>query len=245
MLSAALLMITQPRLVLDQDFSTMKTIDESVWSFYTGPVYNNERQTYTPKSAGNVFLEGGALVIEARKEGGKITSGKLESKQAWKYGRFEVVCKVPSGKGTWPAVWMLNEKIRAKVGNVPWPRCGEIDIMENVGYDGNKYHFTLHSEKYNHMKGTQRGFSKVVDEATPGWHKYVMDWQPNHIKISMDQEVILDVTNKETSVEAWPFEEPFFMILNLAMGGDWGAAQGFDESIMPCRFLIKSVKIYQ
>ncbi|MES1147381.1 MAG: glycoside hydrolase family 16 protein, partial [bacterium] len=172
LLFIAMALLTEPtphrKLVFEQDFSRLTDVDESVWSFYQGPVYNNEQQTYTGKEAKNVWIENGALVIEGRKDNGVITSGKLESKQAWKYGKFEFVAKVPGGRGTWPAIWMLNEKIRSGKERLGWPLCGEIDIMENVGFDPHKFHFTVHSGKYNHTKNTQRGSSKVIAEDGEG-----------------------------------------------------------------------------
>ena len=249
LLLIAMALVTHlPRnLVFEQDFSKLTDVDEAVWHFNDGPVYNNELEKYTKKPAKNVWVEGGTLVIEARKKNDVVTSGRLESKQSWKYGRFEIEAKVPGGRGTWPAIWMLNDKIRSdKPGErLGWPKCGEIDIMENVGYDPHKYHFTVHSEKYNHMKNTQRGSSKVVEEASPGFHTYVFDWQPGSIELKMDGATVYSLKKTEDSFDAWPFDDSYYLILNLAVGGDWGGSKGVDPAIFPSRLLIKSVRIYQ
>ncbi|MBS1709396.1 MAG: glycoside hydrolase family 16 protein [Armatimonadetes bacterium] len=245
---ASSLIASDLKLVFEQDFSKLKDIDEKVWKFNDGPVYNNEKQKYTKKKAKNVWIEGGRLIIEARKEpNGTITSGRLESIGSWKYGTYEIVAKTPAGRGTWPAAWMLNDRVRSDAhgSRLGWPKCGEIDIMEYVGYDPGVYHFTLHSDKYNHTKGTQIGKQNKVAETQPGWHTYKMDWSAKAITIYMDGKQVFHRDKTETSLEAWPFDDPYFFILNLAIGGDWGGAKGIDDAIFPARFEIKSVRVWQ
>lgn len=253
MLLPALVMATishpaLPRLVFEQDFSKLKDIDEAIWTFDDGPSYNNEQQRYTKKAAKNAWIENGRLIIEARKgPDGKITSGRLTSKECWKYGTFEVVCKVPAGRGTWPAAWMLNDRLRStKHGSrLGWPKCGEIDIMEFVGYEPGVYHFTVHTDKYNHTKGTQIGKKHQVKETAPGFHTYRMEWSAKRIRILMDGTEVFDHAKTESTLEAWPFDDPYYFILNLAIGGDWGGSKGVDPKIFPARFEIKSVRVWQ
>jgi beta-glucanase (GH16 family) len=239
--------LKQRTLILDQDFSKLNDVDESVWIFNDGPVHNNELQTYTTKKDGNIFFQDDALVIEARKEGGVITSGRLMSVNAWQYGVVEVVAKVPKGKGTWPAIWMLPESIRESdlSKRLTWPRCGEIDIVEHVGFDPLNYHFTIHSEKYNHMKETQLGAVVPVEEEEHQFHTFMLDWRPESIEMRMDGQRTYFIEKTEDTQEAWPFDCPYFVVLNLAIGGDWGGKFGVDEDIFPTRFMIKSVRFYQ
>lgn len=234
-------------LVFDQDFTKLKDIDEKVWLFNDGPVYNNEKQKYTKKPAKNAWIENGRLIIEARKENGVITSGRLESHGSWKYGYIEIIAKVPRGRGTWPAAWMLATTIKESdpAKAKPWPDCGEIDIMENVGFDPESFHFNLHSKKYNHMKNNSKKNMVVVKESTPQFHTYGLEWSENRIRMTMDKKEVFLAVNTEKDHDAWPFNEPYFMILNLAIGGDWGGQKGVDDAIFPARYEIKSVKIYQ
>lgn len=235
------------QLVLDKDFSVLTDVDESVWRFDDGPVHNNEAQKYTLKPAKNAWIEDGCLVLEARKKDGVITSARLQSVAAWKHGKVEVVAKVPTGKGTWPAIWMLGDSLRqnSPLNFVPWPKCGEIDIMENVGFDPFKFYFTLHSEKFNHMKGTQMTEVVTIPDETPAFHTYTLDWRPGKIEMAMDGKVVFSREKGAEGEDGWPFEAPHYLILNLAIGGFWGGAKGIDESIFPSRFLIKSVKVWQ
>ena len=221
------------KLVFNQDFSRIRRIDPKIWQFDDGPVYNNEKETYTNQAHRNAWIENGALVIEARQEGTKITSARMVSHQTWKYGYIEATAEVPVGKGTWPA--FCN-------GHLGWPKCGEIDIMEQVGSDPNPIHFSLHTDKYNWMKKEQR--TKVVRLAdSTGFHTYGLNWTPQFIDFYLDGKSVYHVENTENTIEAWPFNDPFYIILNLAIGGNMGGP--IDEHIFPCRYRIKSVRVYQ
>lgn len=239
---------TAPKLVFEQDFSKLKDIDTAVWTFDDGPAYNNEKQRYTAKAARNAWIEDGRLIIEARKgPDGTITSARLTSKECWKYGTFEVVCKVPRGRGTWPAAWLLNDRLRStKHGSrLGWPLCGEIDLMENVGYEPQEFVFSLHSEKYNHTKGNSRTNRVKINETVPTFHTYRMHWDSKGIVIQMDGKEVFAAKKTESTLEAWPFDDPYYWILNLAIGGDWGGAKGIDPGIFPARYEIKSVRVWQ
>jgi len=238
---------TGKTIVFEQDFSKIQDVDEKVWKFNDGPVYNDEKQRYTKKPARNVWIEDGALTIEARKVGSDITSGRLESHQSWKYGYFEIVAKVPTGKGTWPAIWMLSDRLRATdpAKRLGWPKCGEIDIMEHVGFDPDRFHFNVHSDKYNHTKGNPRGANVAVTAGPSKFRTFALDWQPKVMRFLMDGKECFKVEKTEETLEAWPFDDPYYFILNLAIGGTWGGQQGIDDAIFPSQFKIKSVRVYQ
>ncbi len=244
----AVVSLGQHKLVFDQDFSKIKSIDEAVWKFDDGPVYNDEKQKYTDKAAKNAWIQDGKLIIEARKDAsGKITSARLTSRESWKFGTFEIVAKMPVGKGTWPAIWFLNDRLRSTDhgSQLNWPECGEIDLMEFVGYDPSGFHFSLHSGDYNWMRKEQRTKSLELKDAVPSFHTFRMDWKKDSVTMSMDGKTAYSVTDTEHTFGSWPFNDHFYMILNLAIGGTWGGKQGIDDSIFPARFEIKSVKVWQ
>lgn len=237
----------QSRLIIDQDFSKLDSINPSIWNFESGLPANHELETYTGEGAGNAYIENGNLVLEAKKDAnGKITSGRLTSKLAFKYGKVEVVAKVPPGRGTWPAIWMLGNSLRETgAAHVDWPACGEIDIMENVGFDPDNFHTTLHTAKYNWMKHNQPTVVKNIPDGPAKFHKYTLDWTASGMTFDIDGEQLVHWDKLPGGTDAWPFDSPCYLILNLAIGGDWGGAKGVDDSILPCKFLIKSVKVWQ
>jgi beta-glucanase (GH16 family) len=207
---------------------------------------NNEDEFYT-NDLNNARAENGNLIIEARKEarGGKeFTSARLVSKNKgdWKYGRIEIRAKLPRGRGTWPAIWMLSTDW--KYGG--WPTSGEIDIMEHVGYDPGVIHGTLHSEKYNHVKRTQQEGMLTVPDCQDAFHVYAVDWTENQIDFYIDEKMYHSVKrNTADDFKGWPFDQRFHLILNIAVGGNWGAAKGIDQSIWPQQMLVDYVRIYQ
>jgi len=223
LIASALLLQGSPtagrHLVFNCDFAKQKQAALKDWKFDDGPVYNGEQEKYASGPGKNAFFTNEGLVIQALQEGKKITSTRLQSVKAWKYGYFEADAKVPPGKGTWPAFWMLNDRLRnpgtqEKVG---WPKCGEIDIMENVGYDIKNFHFSLHSEDYNWMKKKQR--TKVAAAENPtAFHKFGLDWRADSITFYLDGKSVYKVVKDEDTFNAWPFRDPFYMILNLAIG---------------------------
>jgi beta-glucanase (GH16 family) len=232
------------KLVYEENFAREKQIDPKMWHFDDGPSYNAEIEKYTSAGGGNAYLTRDGLVIEARKNDGKVTSARLTSNQSWKYGYFEFVAKVPTGRGTWPALWMLGDSLRHP--NSPgWPACGEIDIMENVGYDPDNFHYSLHCKKYNFMVGNERTKVVPAPDAPASFHTFGLDWRDGSITFYQDHKAVYHVDRTENTVDAWPWDAPFYMILNLAIGGNWGGAKGVDDAIFPSKFIVKSVKIYQ
>jgi beta-glucanase (GH16 family) len=221
--------------------------DASKWGYDIGGGGwgNNELQYYS-NLADNAKVEGGSLVIKAKKEsmsGMNYTSARLVSKNKgdFLYGRIEVRAKLPTGKGTWPAIWMLP----TDWAYGSWPRSGEIDIMEHVGYDPNKVHFTVHTEAYNHSIGTQKGTSLLVPGATTDFHKYRVDWTPYAVRGYFDDQIVYTFVNEGKSSAYWPFDKRFHLLLNIAIGGNWGGAQGVDDTIFPQSMLIDYVRVYK
>jgi licheninase len=190
-------------------------------------------------------VENGTLIIEARKEsyqGNAYTSARLNSRESWTYGRVEVRAKVPAGRGTWPAIWMLADK--NTYGDQYWPDNGEIDIMEHVGYDEGVIHGTIHTKAFNHIEGTDKGGSRTVSTATSAFHVYAMEWTPNEIRVFVDGENYFTFANQEPyGWEEWPFDQPFHLLLNVAVGGTWGGAEGIDDSAFPEQLVIDYVRV--
>lgn len=206
---------------------------------------NNELQYYTNATA-NANVDGNKLVITAIKEninGMNYSSARLVSKNKgdFLYGRIDVRAKLPSGRGTWPAIWMLPTDW-AYGG---WPKSGEIDIMEHVGYDLNKVHFTVHTEAYNHGIGTQKGASQVISTATTAFHNYRVDWTPYAVRGYFDDQLVFTFVNEGKGSAAWPFDKRFHLLMNIAVGGNWGGAQGVDETVFPKSMEIDYVRVYK
>jgi beta-glucanase (GH16 family) len=234
------------KLVWSDEFDEPGLPDPAKWSYETGMLRNHEKQFYT-RDRENARVEDGHLVIEARKEKrekGDYTSASLNTHGHgdWTYGRVEVKAKLPAARGTWPAIWMLP----GDIGKVGWPKCGEIDIMEHVGYDPAVIHGTLHSEAYNHVKHTQRSSKVRVPAFATDFHTYSMEWSGEKILMEIDGKVFATFDKKPgDGVAQWPFDKPFYLILNLAVGGDWGGVKGIDDAAFPQRMEVDFVRIYQ
>lgn len=207
---------------------------------------NNELQYYTNARSENARVENGNLIIEARKEqyeGMEYTSARLVTRQKgdWLYGRVEAYAKLPSGRGTWPAIWMLPTNW--VYGN--WPKSGEIDIMEYVGYDPGVVHGSIHTEAYNHVLGTQKTATYSVPDAETAFHLYALEWTPEKIDIYVDNNKYFTFANEHKDYKTWPFDQVFHLILNIAVGGNWGGVQGVDPNIWPQKMYVDYVRVYQ
>ncbi|MCX2739991.1 glycoside hydrolase family 16 protein [Pontibacter anaerobius] len=221
--------------------------DNSKWGYDIGGNGwgNNELQYYTDKNS-NASVADGILTITARKEqmeGRSYTSARLVTKNKgdFKYGRFEIKAKLPTGRGTWPAIWMLP----TDWAYGEWPKSGEIDIMEHVGYDQNTVHITVHTEAYNHGKGTQRGNSKVIETASTAFHLYRVDWTPYSIRGFIDDQKVFEFVNDGKGYSTWPFDKRFHLLLNIAVGGNWGGSKGVDPDVYPQTMEVDYVRVYK
>jgi len=248
-------MSTDPeyKLVWSDEFDYNGFPNETKWSYIVGDGCprlcgwgNNELQYYTDRKIKNARVSQGKLVIEAHKEsvGSRAyTSARLVSKSKgdWTYGKIEIKAKNPSGKGTWPAIWMLPTE--NEYGG--WPRSGEIDIMEHVGYEPDKIHGTVHTLSYNHMHGTQKGGEKRILDSESAFHTYSIIWTEDKIDFLIDDEVYFSFENDNSDSDAWPFDQKFHLVMNIAVGGNWGGKMGIDENIWPQKMEVDYVRVYQ
>ncbi len=253
-ISAALLCVSALgadwKLVWSDEFDGNGLPDPAKWTYEEGFVRNREKQFYTRSRTENVRRENGVLVIEARKEaftqGSKnadYTSGSIttEGKASLSQGKVEVRAKLPTGRGTWPAIWMLGNSHRT----VGWPRCGEIDIMENVGFDPDTIHANIHTKSYNHSAKTGKGAKITIPEPWKAFHLYAVEWDGEKMDFFVDGKKYFTFANEHTGNDAWPYDQPMYLILNIAIGGEWGGQKGIDETIFPQRMEVDYVRIYQ
>ncbi|MEO5999131.1 MAG: glycoside hydrolase family 16 protein [Chitinophagaceae bacterium] len=236
------------KLVWADEFNYSGLPDSNKWGYETGNSGwgNNELQFYTGRRMNNGHVGKGLLTINAVKEsfqGAAYTSARLISKDKgnWKYGRIEVRAKVPGGRGVWPAIWMMATD-QAYGG---WPKSGEIDIMENVGYNPDSVFATVHTESYNHIIGTQKTKGLLITNLSIAFHVYAVEWSENKIEIFIDKIKYFHFDNEGTGYKAWPFDKQFHLLLNIAVGGGWGGKMGVDDSIFPQEMQVDYVRVYQ
>ena len=255
------------QLVWSDEFDYSGQPDSSKWNYAYGFIANQEEQYYTDATK-NVRVEKGMLVIEAHKEkikneqyqdkdlmkkqwmkytteldSAKYTSTRLttQDRASWTYGRIDVRAKLPKGRGIWPAIWMLGDNIT----EAKWPLCGEIDIMEHVGYEPDSIYGTIHTKTYNHMKGTEKEKSIFVENVSDDFHVFSLEWSPEKMDFMVDDKVYNHIENENLSIEEWPFDQNFYLILNVAVGGSWGGRKGIDDSIFPQRMEVDYVRVFQ
>lgn len=243
------------KLIWSDEFNG-KSLDMSKWSFDTSRNklgwFNKELQYYAANRPENLRLANGKLIIELRKDGQAISkfadwgkqqysSAKIvtKGKAAFDTGFVEVSARLPCARGTWPAIWMLPEE------DSPWPEGGEIDILEQVGSQPNVAHATLHTKLFNHVMHTGRGAEAPVPTACSAFHRYQLAWTSSAITMGVDDHAYMRVRNDQPGGHgAWPFDTPFYLILNLAMGGDWAAAKGIDDAALPQRMEVDYVRVW-
>jgi beta-glucanase (GH16 family)/glycerophosphoryl diester phosphodiesterase len=236
------------KLVWSDEFNYNGLPDSSKWNFETGGKGwgNNEKQFYTDGDTMNAIVKNGVLSIVARKEkhdNNDFTSARLTTKGKgdWKYGLIEINAKLPAGRGLWPAGWMLG----SDVDKIGWPDCGEIDIMEHVGFKKDTVFGTIHTKAYNHIKGTQKGKNIFIENPYTQFHTYAIDWTPEKIDFLLDGDVYFQFLNEHKTSAEWPFDKPFFLILNMAVGGNLGGQKGIDDSVFPATYQIDYVRVFQ
>ena len=219
-------------------------LDLTSWNFELGDGCpnlcgwgNNERQVYTKE---NHRLEDGKLIITAKKEGDLYTSTRIttQGKHEFQYGRMEARAKVAVGQGIWPAFWMLGSDIK----EVGWPACGEIDILEYVGREEDMVYTTLHVPAGH----GDSAFSKKTkfEDIEEGYHLYAAEWSPEQIEFFVDDQSVFVYNPEDKTKAVWPFDQPFYFIINLAIGGNFGGPD-VDDSIFPQEYAIDYVRVYQ
>ncbi len=234
-------------LVWSDEFDRAGLPDPSKWNYDTGGHGwgNNELQYYTQSRKENARVENGLLIIEARREkweNREYTSSRLvtKGKGDWQYAKIEVRAKLPKGLGTWPAIWMLGSKTPLK-----WPDDGEIDIMEHVGYDPGQVHGSVHCKKYYHVIGTQKTGKTTVPDFADKFHVYEVEYTKDSVIVGIDGKPYFRFANEHSGYDAWPFDNKMHLLLNIAVGGNWGGAKGVDEKIWPVKMEVDYVRVYQ
>ena len=227
------------------------SLDTSFWNVNMGNgcpelcgFGNHELQYYT-NQASNLKVINGKLIISAFYDtvSSIFKSAKITTKNKvdFQKGYLEVVAKLPNARGTWPAIWMLPTLDRA----LNWPLDGEIDIMENVGYDSCKILGTIHTKAYNHTINTQKSDSILIKTAHQNFHTYAINWTDSILEWYVDFELYNSIKRLSSDrAEQWPFDKPFHLIFNQAVGGDWGGRFGVDTSFYPQDFIIESIRLF-
>ena len=245
------------RAVWADEFDTDGLPDAAKWSYDTDRNqlgwYNHELQYYARARPDNSRVAGGSLLITARKEdlstAGLSDWGKQQyssarlitrDKAQWAYGFIEIRAKLPCGRGSWPALWMVSAPPQQA-----WPDDGEIDIMEYVGFDPGVVHGTVHTLAYNHtLRNASSAIAKVPDACT-AFHEYQLTWTANQLKLGVDGRNYYQYSNDGSGNAEWPFDSPQYLILNIAVGGDWGGQRGVDDTIFPIQMVVDYVRVYQ
>jgi beta-glucanase (GH16 family) len=223
--------------------------DPSIWGYDLGGGGwgNNEKQTYT-KAADNASVKDGLLNITAKlnTDFPFYTSARMvtKDKKDFLYGRIEIKAKLPRGKGTWPAIWSLATK--TTYGDAYWPDNGELDIMEHVGFDQDRIHNNIHTKAFNHSIGTNKGNSRTVEQVSDKFHIYAMEWLPTGIVFLIDGEKNFEFKKENYyGWKEWPFDKPQHLLLNIAVGGNWGGQQGIDDTVFPQKMEVDYVRYYE
>jgi len=249
-------------LVWSDEFNYTGKPDSTKWGYEMGLIRNVERQYYVD-SLKNARVEKGLLVLETHKERirneGFVAKDAKDWKQNWEYadytapslmtkgiaewtyGRIEIRAQLSEGVGLWPAFWMLGTNF----DEVGWPKCGEIDIMEHVGFEPDSIFGTIHTEAYNHMKGTQKGKKIFIEKPYESFHVFALEWTPEKMDFILDDTVYNHIENEHKSEMEWPFDQDFYLKINIAVGGMLGAQKGIDDDIFPSQMLIDYVRVFQ
>ena len=207
---------------------------------------NEESQFYTEARIENASVEEGVLKVIARKEkylDKEYTSVRLISRDDWQYGKFEIRAKVAPGRGTWSAIWMMPAGWTFNDGG--WPEVGEMDIMEHVGHDAGVIHASAHSKDYQWQTGTQQTSTMMVADATEAFHVYTWEWTYESVKAWVDDTLYFTYENEGLGSSKWPYDKPFYLILNVAVGGAWGRVKGIDDQMFPQVMEVDYVRVYQ
>lgn len=241
------------KLVWSDEFNGSGLPDTSKWTYDIGNWGwgNNELEYYTVNRLENARQEDGNLIIEARKDDGVYpwSSARLTTrgKESFLYGKIEFRAKVPADRGTWSAGWLLGDEYKDEFS---WPYCGEIDVLENVGFEldpktGNgKTHASIHCGAYYFKLGNQPTSIVDVNSMTNEYHIYSIEWLSGGMTILIDGKKYFDYHDTSNNL-TWPFNKPQNLILNLAMGGGWGGAKGMDPEMKSAKFILDYVRVYE
>lgn len=227
-------------LVWNDEFNGNKLGSDWTWEVQPAGWVNNELQNYVEDDK-VACVSDGTLKINLINDGGTIKSARLYARQktGWKYGYIQARIRLPKGKGTWPAFWMMPVNFSS------WPADGEIDIMEEVGHNPNVVVSTIHCNKYNNGGTPTESASRNVSTAQTDFHDYAVEWTADYMTFYVDGEKLLTYSNDGSGKDAWPFDTAFYPILNLAWGGSWGGQQGIDESCLPATMEVDYVRVFQ
>lgn len=227
------------------DFRSMDKLDREIFHLRVGDTwFNNEEQHYTDSSDTH-FLNDQGLVIQAVEKDGVIESARIDTQDSLtvQYGRIEFVASLPGGVGTWPALWLLPNKDTYGT----WPRSGEIDIVEHIGRRPGVLYYSLHTENYNWQKQDNYSFEVEQSKIINQFHMYAIEWYSDRIVFELDGEEAITFRKgeygRDTSPKGWPFDQPFFIIMNLAMGGNLGG--DVHRQMLPQQLIIQSMTIYE
>ena len=238
------------QLVWNDEFEYNSLPDSTKWKYDTEGNEdgwgNYEAQYYTIANENNAWVDNGKLHIIAHNDslaGKEFTSVRLVSKSEWKYGRIEVNAKLPSARGTWSAIWMMPAGWSYKDGN--WPDIGEIDIMEHVGHNLGVVHASAHSKDYQWQKQTQKTATILIPDVNNEFHSYILDWTPDLLKAYVDDSLYFEYKNEGLGETKWPYDKPFYLIMNVAVGGAWGSIEGIDNKAFPQTMEVDYVRVYQ
>lgn len=243
LLSLFSLQAQERKLVWADEFDG-KELNQDDWSLIVGDGCpqlcgwgNDELQVYTDK---NHRVENGMLYIKAEREGDHYTSTRINTKgkKAFQYGRFEVRAKLAIGKGVWPAFWLLGNNI----DQVGWPLCGEIDVLEYVGRSPQEIFTSLHTKAAHGDDANTK--TTRIENIEEGFHTYTADWTEDQIAFYVDGQNVYTFAPKVKSQEVWPYNQPFYLLLNLAVGGNFGGKE-VDHSVFPQEFVIDYIRVYQ
>jgi beta-glucanase (GH16 family) len=242
--------VTFKNLVFAEEFDVDGAPDPNVWAFDIGTGQNgwgnNELQFYTSRPE-NVIVQNGYLIITARKEqfqGSGYTSARLKTQNLFsqKYGRFEARMKLPLGRGMWPAFWMLGSNFE----QVGWPQCGEIDIMEYLGNRPTEVFGTLHGPGFAGAESIGKKYTLPTGRFDTDFHVFGIEWTENHVNWYVDNVLYSQLTRKDIEDEGgqWVFDNDFFMLLNLAVGGNLPGNPN-EDTLFPQRMIVDYVRVYQ
>ena len=234
------------KLVFEETFNVDGDLNKNNWNHEVGTKWaNNESQCYVDDLE-HCFIKDGKLVLKAtihENEPCKYRSARVNTygKKEFTYGKFVFRAKMPKGKGAWPALWFMGNISTNRVG---WPLCGEIDLLEFAGNRPGKVTCAIHTATYNHKIKTDKGTTYKLPDASEQFHDYILIWTKEHLQFFVDDVKIFQVDKeKGDTVKEWPFDQPYYIIMNLAVGGWYGGP--IEDKDLPFQLEIESIKVYQ